>query len=668
MAVVVTASTVSAALGQSAAEYLNHDATMSAARRLARAANVDLDTLARTGQGRDVIVLTLSADPSQHASKPAVLITAGLDGGHLVGTETALRVASLLSSDHAEWLDDVTVYVIPQVNPDGAHATMSADGAMLMTGNLRTIDDDRDGLINEDPPTDINGDGVITMMRRLEPTLDDAPTHLADPADPRLNKTPATADGERAVFTLYPEGLDADGDGTIAEDGPGMVDLDQNFVQDWPAYTPIAGPVPLSEPETLALARFVVDHPNIMAAITYGRHDNLVNAPDGKGKGPLNRIPKNVHEDDLDLYKAISTVFGDVTTTAHAPSRDTAGSFHRWLYAHRGIPSFATTVWSRPSLDDADDSNDDPATEVADIADDTAAGQWTGEVDVPDIGGLNVTIDLKPAADGTLEGTLTSEMFSFDLTGTFDSGSLALKGELAPGAPVALTGAVTDDTYTATVSGPNGESFPFIATRQQAVASSTSDDAKPSKPDTPQDKNGAAWLAYAETLDDTIGFVEWTPFDHPTLGSVEIGGFTPGFQMNPPASALDTLAAEQTAFVGEIIERRPSLRIVGPEVNALGGGLYDLRVAVVNDGVMPTRTALAAQARSTLPMNVRLSVPIDRIVTGQRVQQTWRIDGHGGRATFRWMVRLNDDEQCTITIQHPQLGERAITMQPGGEG
>ena len=44
-------------------------------------------------------------------------------------------------------------------------------------------------------------------------------------------------------------------------------------------------------------------------------------------------------------------------------------------------------------------------------------------------------------------------------------------------------------------------------------------------------------------------FVDWTPYTHPTLGEVEIGGFRPYVTTNPPVEALAELgrAARTTA-------------------------------------------------------------------------------------------------------------------------
>ena len=243
--------------------------------------NCGLDVIGVSRQGRGLLVLTLSSDAGTADSRPALLITAGLDARHRLGVETAYRTAKRLLEEQADALNQMTVYVIPCANPDGLEFNRPLNAGHI--GTLRVVDDDRDGAADEDGPKDLNGDGIISQMRRIDAPLDDPPTMMADPACPRLLKTPDSLKGEHATYSIYAEGLDQDGDGRIAEDGLGEVDLDRNFMHRWPEHESGAGPYQLSEPESAALAKFVIEHRNIVMALTYGRHDNLINTPDGRG-------------------------------------------------------------------------------------------------------------------------------------------------------------------------------------------------------------------------------------------------------------------------------------------------------------------------------------------------------------------------------------------------
>jgi hypothetical protein len=658
-----------AALGAAPDGYMSHDALRDAVRALSADARCSLEVIGTSREEREVFALTLSA-PEGEGVRPALLITAGVDGRHLVGTETAMRVARRLLDDHGEILESVTVYVLPRVNPDAAerHFTEPAESR---GGTLAPVDDDHDRLVDEDPPADVNGDGLITRMRRGDPPLDTSATHMPDPAAPRLLKKASSDKGETALYAVYVEGLDTDGDGLIAEDGAGYVDLDRNFPHRWPEFDPHAGPYQLSEPESAAVARFVLAHKNIVCGVTFGRHDNLVNPPDGKGKDVTGRGPKSIDSKDVELYKTISELFKETTEQSRAPKEDIAGSLHAWLYAQRGVPSFATVVWGRPDPSKAEAGEDDDGTEEAEAEDaaavepaeiDPVAGSWTGTAEVPEVGPVPFSVELERAEDGSITGTLSSGMGDVPLTGTFgaESGDLTLRSA-DPAIDVSVEATIDGDSLSGSVSGPFADSLPMEAEREAAAgAEATAPEAGAKKKDKPADAEAAAWLEYSDRDRDGAGFVEWAPFDHPTLGPVEIGGFAPLFRMNPPAADLDGLAEGQAAFVAALAEKVPALRIEGPVVKRLADGLYDVRLGIINDGEMPTATHMARANRAVAPTVVRVSTPIERIVAGDRVNRAWGIDGSGGRATYHWILRIDQGTTVRIDIANRQLGDRVV--------
>jgi hypothetical protein len=175
------------------------------------------------------------------------------------------------------------------------------------------------------------------------------------------------------------------------------------------------------------------------------------------------------------------------------------------------------------------------------------------------------------------------------------------------------------------------------------------------------DAEAAAWLALSDARGG-VGFVPWRPFDHPTLGAVEIGGFVPGFTMNPPADELDALAEGHAAFIAEVIRRRPDLRFEAPAVSELAPGLYELRLAIVNEGRMPTTTAMGRRARAHLPIVLRLSTPLDRIVAGRRIERAWGIDGDGGRFEARWLLREAPGAIVEIEFVSDHFGDRLLRI------
>lgn len=607
------------------AGYMDYAAISRAVNDLRTDPNCKVEVIGTTAQMRDLFVLTLSSDQANAGKKPALLITAGLDARHRVGIETALRVAKRLLTDHADLLKDMTVYVIPCANPDGLEYNNGKVNYGHI-GNLHPVDDDRDFATDEDGPQDLNGDGLITTMRRLNPPLDDTATMMADPAAPRLLKKPNAEKGERAVYSIYVEGLDVDGDGKIAEDAIGSVDLDKNFMHRWPEHDNDAGEYQLSEPESAALAKFVLDHRNIVEAITYGRHDNLIDTPDSKAKDITGEAPKDLDPGDADYYKEVGKLFKEITGQERAPQVETAGSFHVWLYAERGIPSFTTVVWGRPEASKPKDAETKPAD--------------SQPASPPDAPATKPSINMGALADAHNDSAVEDQPDQQPPAG----GSGRRGGRRPGGGP---GGAPRGDGASGDASTPSGGED----------GKDTKKDEKPK----PADAEAAAWLDYSDRDRHHEGFIEWTAFDHPSLGKVEIGGFVPGFQMNPPADQLDTLAEKQTKFVVEMLKKQPKITVEGPVVKKLAPGLYEVRFGMLNDGYLPTATAMARRARSVMPTIVRISTSIENIVSGDRLSKVYGITG-GERWSTRWILRADDGSEIIIEMNNPQLGDQKITF------
>lgn len=602
--------------------YMDNESLAQALTEIAADERATMTSIGSSLGGQPLHLLTVSGSPTPE-QQPALLIVAGLDAQYLVSTETATRIAQLLIEGHPDLLERMTVYIVPRANPDGAARNMR-QLTMGHEGNARLVDQDRDRMIDEDQPDDLNGDRVITMMRRLEPTLDDTPSYLADPDDPRLNIEPDKSKNQLAVFSLYPEGIDNDSDGQINEDGFGAVDLNRNFMHLWPEHDPHAGRYPLSEPEAQALADFVFAHDNIVAAITIGKHDNLINQPDSKAKDITGRAPKGIDAGDSDLYKSVGEWFKEAAGMSRAEKADAAGSFHAWLYAQRGLPSFAVNPWGLP------DSTQDESKK-------TSEAKASPPSDEP---------QLTPSPVGDISQETLDELTE---------------------AYVAMTGEQPDASMISSITPEMVEQFAAqagIEVRRVKAAEEPKVEQGDSKPDKKAKKNlseDAQWLAYFEEA-GIKGFVDWQPFDHPTLGKVEIGGFLPGSRINPPAAMLDDLAAKHTDFVLKVMESQPKISIEGPEIRDLGSGLYEVRIAIVNTGDVPTTTKFSRTTRSIKPVVIRLSTPVDQIISGQRVDRIWGIDAHGDRSSHHWILRSDDIESETIEIIDPRFGNHTIEL------
>jgi len=65
-------------------------------------------------------------------------------------------------------VDERVFYILPTVNPDGRDYFLDNSGSGARTGHI-PVDSDGDGLFDEDGPNDLNGNGVIEQIRKYVP-------------------------------------------------------------------------------------------------------------------------------------------------------------------------------------------------------------------------------------------------------------------------------------------------------------------------------------------------------------------------------------------------------------------------------------------------------------------------------------------------------------------
>ncbi len=344
----------------SAARYHDHAALGRALDSLQRAHPrlVQVTTLARSAGGRAVQAVRLGAGGDVDA-RPALLVVANAYGPHVVGSEIALAAAQRLAARYGRdsaatrLLDDVTLYVIPRANPDAAEAFFQRPLAERATNGARE-DDDRDGASDEDGPSDLNGDGVVTMMRVADP----AGEWMTDAADPFLMRRATASRGERGGWTVHVEGVDDDRDERWNEDGPGGTDVNKNFSYEYPWFTAGAGIHQLSSDEARAVTDFVVAHPNVAAAYVLGPQDNLIrpwefrrttgiggNPTGTSAGGPL----QSILQPDEAWFAEVGRRYRRATGQSRGPtSAPLLGDLLSHLYYDMGRLAFGSYGWVMP--------------------------------------------------------------------------------------------------------------------------------------------------------------------------------------------------------------------------------------------------------------------------------------------------------------------------------
>jgi murein tripeptide amidase MpaA len=187
--------------------------------------------------------------------------------------------------------------------------------------------------------------------------------------------------------------------------------------------------------------------------------------------------------------------------------------------------------------------------------------------------------------------------------------------------------------------------------------------------------------------DETLGgrgFVAWYPFDHPQLGPVEIGGWD-WFSVwgNAPPELMEAEIAPHSDFGVFVALTTPRLRVHLADTRRLGDSTWLVRVAIENDGWLPTNvTEKANEKKLVEPVHARIALPdgatlvsgSERIELGQlagRSRARAMLEDFGSvtdptrdRAKAEWVVEATAGARVEITAAHPRAGvvRRIVTL------
>jgi hypothetical protein len=591
--------------------YHNHEELTKALRALAAAhpTHARLVSIGKTLQGRDIWAIEIASQKgTPPGERPALLIAGNLEGDRLIGSALALYIAEHLLSEYArdpeiaQRLERSTFYIVPRVNPDGAEMMF----APIKTGqktNSVPFDADNDGRVDEDGCDDLNKDGFITVMRVKDPRG----PYMIHPDDPRLMKKADPHRGESGGYSIYWEGTDNDNDGFIGEDGPGGADIDRNFQHQYPYYAPDAGRHPVSELESRALIDYALERRNIAVILTFGGSDNLIVPPNRRGELGPPAVLSLLDFADASIEGARKIGMFETGEAGFFPGR-----------GGQRPPAAAAAATPRGGPPARR-----PATTVnaADMEYFRAVSDRYREL----TGIRNVPVTRAPAGAFFEYGYYQFGVPSFSTPGW---GLPASTEKPAPGG--------RPDTAAQLPGVEGGAAAPVAA-----------------------DLRVLRWMD-AEKID---GFVEWTPFQHPTLGAVEIGGFKPYVISNPPASKMAELGAGHASFVMYLSSVFANVKVAKSEVVNHGGGIYRIRAEIENSGLLPTAAAQGVLSRGSRPLMVQLQVdPQDIIAGNEKTMYVPSLPGSGGRESFEWIIRGKPGSSVALKVVSQKGGRETVTL------
>lgn len=311
-----------------------------------------LESIGKSYKGRDLWCLTITDFKKGNADKkPAMYIDGNIHSNEVQGAEFALYTAWYLTESFndtkfiKELLADKVFYIVPSINPDGRDSYFHApNNAHSPRSGVIPVDNDRDGLVDEDGYDDLDGDNEILMMRRKNPNG----RYRVDPAEPRrLIEVGPDEKGDYELLGL--EGIDNDGDGMVNEDGY-TFEYDPNRDWGWgwqPNY--IQGGAykyPFSLPENRQVMEFVMKHPNIAAAQSYHNSGGMILRGPG-GQEDVGTYNAN----DVEVYNIIAKkgeelLPGYKYLVVYKDLYSAYGGELDWLYGGRGIYTYSNELWT----------------------------------------------------------------------------------------------------------------------------------------------------------------------------------------------------------------------------------------------------------------------------------------------------------------------------------
>lgn len=279
---------------------------------------IDLYEVGKSFEGRPVYQITLTNKKTgKDTDKPGAYFEGNRHSGEITSAESVMWLAKYLIENYdkdpevTHLINTKAIYLRPVNNPDGQNLYLNT--AQSNRSTVRPEDNDNDGLLDEDPPEDLDSNGVILNMRWRDPVKGNWIPDSLDHSGRLMKRVPEG----KGIYQLASEGYDNDNDGRINEDGIGGLDLHRNYPENWRpkkehtgrGFTQGgAGEFPLSEEETRSVVLFLLSHPNIY----------VVNSMDTSVPMHLRPPSTSASEDrmypeDLKWYKTFDEIGNKIT-------------------------------------------------------------------------------------------------------------------------------------------------------------------------------------------------------------------------------------------------------------------------------------------------------------------------------------------------------------------
>ncbi len=173
-----------------------------------------------------------------------------------------------------------------------------------------------------------------------------------------------------------------------------------------------------------------------------------------------------------------------------------------------------------------------------------------------------------------------------------------------------------------------------------------------------------ALLAYADSRSEKKGFVEWEAYDHPDLGSVEVGGFAPYLSTTPPYEWADSLLSLQVPWILKLAGELPDLHIYEVNSSAKGEGIYQLDIWIENRAFIPFPTDMGSRNRQPAPAILSLEANQLEYISGYQRTAINRVAGNS-RIKTTLIVQMEKPGKITLKLESLTAGNDVQTIKLG---
>lgn len=313
---------------------------------------VDLESIGKTLQGRDIWLVTLTNKKTgKHDEKPAYWVDGNTHAVELAGCQAAIHLLYKCLTEYRKdpqitrLLNEQTLYVVPRISADGAEMALTTPFIVRSTPLNYPYAESLPGLYAKD----LDNNGLIAMMRVKDPA---GPWRISK-KDSRIMvlREPDEWSENEDYFHIYPEGeiQDFDGHKILPRTKHGL-DMNRQYPNQWlpEGKQAGAGPHALSQPESRAVFDAISKRPNIVGAQSFHTFSSVILRPF------LNQPDDKMNLEDLEAFKKFGKRGEEITNYPclsvyqdfrYSRDADFGGGWIDWAYRDRGIFAFTNEIW-----------------------------------------------------------------------------------------------------------------------------------------------------------------------------------------------------------------------------------------------------------------------------------------------------------------------------------